>query len=92
MDNKLAVKVLISHYDEITDGAYKTATEIAIERLIKDILDEYEFRNFIKVYSLSFKEFIGLDDATYKTWIIDRKLDPSSKDKCLQTEEINVDK
>ena len=92
MDNILAVKVLIGHYDEITDGAYKTATEIAIERLIKDILDEYEFRNFIKVYNLSFKEFIDLDDETYKKWIIDRGISPNNKEKCLQTEEIDVDK
>lgn len=30
MNNVLAAKVLMSHLPEITDGAYKTATEIAI--------------------------------------------------------------
>ena len=36
MNNILAAKVLMSHLPEITDGAYKKATEIAIETIFKD--------------------------------------------------------
>ena len=36
MNNILAAKVLMSHLPDIKDGAYKTATEIAIETLLQE--------------------------------------------------------
>ena len=38
MNNILAAKVLMSHLPEITDGAYKTATEIAIEIILNMLI------------------------------------------------------
>ena len=45
MNNILAAKVLMSHLTEITDGAYKTATKIAIETLLQEAkMDYYAFK------------------------------------------------
>lgn len=41
MNNILAAEVLRSHLPEISDGAYKTATEIAIETLYIDAVGDY---------------------------------------------------
>lgn len=56
MDNILAAKVLKSHLDEITDGAYRTATEIVIELLFKDAINDWK-----EHYSeeLSLQEYLG---------------------------------
>ncbi len=43
MNNILAAQVLCSHLPEITDGAYKTATEIAIESLYMDALNDWKY-------------------------------------------------
>lgn len=40
MNNILAAKVLMSHLPKITDGAYKAATEIAIETLFLDAMND----------------------------------------------------
>ena len=41
MNNILAAQVLRLHLPEITDGAYKRGTEIAIETLYKDAIKYY---------------------------------------------------
>ena len=40
MNNILAANILMSHLPEIKDGAYKTATEIAIETLFLGAMNE----------------------------------------------------
>lgn len=41
MNNVLAAHVLLSHLPEISDGAYKRATEIAIETLFQDAIYDW---------------------------------------------------
>lgn len=37
-----AAEVLIYHLPEITDGAYRTATQMAVESLLDDAIADYE--------------------------------------------------
>ena len=68
MNNILAANVLISHLPEITDGAYKTATEIAIETLFKDADNDYN--KFSCYYEdMSRLEYLGLTQEEYDRWI-----------------------
>ena len=66
MDNILAAKVLISHLPEITDGAYKTATEIAIEGLFMDAMFDWHTAKT----DLSALEYLGITPEQYDYWII----------------------
>lgn len=69
MDNILAAQVLRLHLPEITDDAYKTATEIAIETLYSEALDEYlklESQGFAKNTVL---EYLQLTGEEYNRWI-----------------------
>ena len=63
-----AAKVLMSHLPEITDGAYKIATEIAIEIILEDAVYEWE-----KLYSvhtdLTVLEYLGLTQEEYERWV-----------------------
>lgn len=63
-----AAKVLMSHLSEITDGAYKIATEIAIEIILQDAVYEWE-----KIYSvhtdLTVLEYLGLTQEEYERWV-----------------------
>lgn len=66
MNNVLAAKVLMSHLPEITDGAYKTATEIAIETLLQEAkMDYYAFkpciplRNYLELSQEEFERWVG---------------------------------
>lgn len=63
-----AAKVLMSHLPEITDGAYKIATEIAIEIILQDAVYEWE-----KIYSvhtdLTVLEYLGLTQEEYERWV-----------------------
>lgn len=68
MNNILAAKVLMSHLPEITDGAYKTATEIAIETLFIDALDYW--RKTETNFELSSYEYLGLSKEQYKYWVL----------------------
>lgn len=68
MNNILAAKVLMSHLPEITDGAYKTATEIAIETLFLDAMDDWHNSDC----ELSAKEYLGLTEEQYKYWLLGR--------------------
>lgn len=68
MNNILAAKVLISHLPEITDGAYKTATEIAIETLFLDALDYW--RKTEINFDVSSNEYLGLSEEQYKYWVL----------------------
>ena len=67
MNNILAAKVLMSHLSEITDGAYKTATEIAIETLFLDAMNDWH-----TYYDgeLSAREYLGLSEEQYDYWVI----------------------
>ena len=57
MNNILAAKVLMSHLPEIADDAYKTATEIAIETLFHEAMNDY-----INSYDVDMtpEEYVGL--------------------------------
>lgn len=67
MNNILAAQVLRSHLPEITDGAYKTAMEIAIETLYKDAYEDWK-----KWYSdeLSAMEYLELTEEEYYYWLL----------------------
>lgn len=67
MNNILAAKVLMSHLPEITDGAYKTATEIAIETLYLDALADW---HKMPEDGVSAKEYLQLTDEEYYYWIL----------------------
>lgn len=65
MNNILAAKVLISHLPEITDGAYKTAIEIAIETLLQEAkMDYYAFKPRIPL-----REYLELTNEQYERWM-----------------------
>lgn len=66
MNNILAAKVLMSHLPEITDGAYKTATEIAIETLFLDAMDDWHKSDT----ELSAIEYLGLTKEQYVYWLL----------------------
>ena len=68
MNNILAAKVLMSHLPEIADGAYKTATEIAIEILFKDAEKDY---NLIYPFHIDLKlqDYLELTDDEFKRWV-----------------------
>ena len=72
MNNTLAAKILISHLPEITDGAYKMATEIAIETLFKDGIRDWN--RFYK-NELSAREYLELTKDDYCNWILKRGLE-----------------
>ena len=65
MNNILAAKVLMSHLPEITDGAYKTATEIAIEMLFTDALFDWEHMEI----ELTKLEYLGITQKEYDYWL-----------------------
>ena len=69
MNNVLAAKVLMSHLPEITDGAYKTATEIAIETLFLEATGDWIESNC----GLSAREYLGLSPDEYARWVIGRR-------------------
>lgn len=66
MNNILAAKVLMLHVSEITDGAYKTATEIAIETLLLDAMDDWHKSDT----GLSAIEYLGLTEKQYEYWLL----------------------
>ena len=66
MNNILAAKVLMSHLPEITDGAYKTATEIAIETLFQDAMYDWHKSDT----ELSAIEYLGLTEKQYEYWLL----------------------
>ena len=70
MNNVLAATVLMSHLPEITDGAYKTAMEIAIETLLLDAMDDWHKSNT----ELSAREYLGLTEQQYSDWLLEKSL------------------
>ena len=65
MNNILAAKVLMSHLPEITDDAYKTAIEIAIETLLQEAkMDYYAFKPRIAL-----REYLELTNEQYERWM-----------------------
>ena len=67
MNNILAAQVLRSHLPEITDGAYKIATEIAIETLYLDAIDDWHNG---AGEGLSAREYLGLTEEEYYYWLL----------------------
>lgn len=65
MNNLLAAQVLRSHLPEITDGAYKTATEIAIETLYMDALADWHRSDT----ELPARVYLGLTEEEYDYWL-----------------------
>ena len=51
---------------EIKDGAYKTATEIAIESLYADATKDWNKLDC----QLSAREYLGLTEEQYKYWVL----------------------
>lgn len=76
MNNILAAKVLMSHLPEITDGAYKTATEIAIEQLLMDAMFDWRTSKT----DLSAIEYLGITDKQYDYWIMGNRDKPIYND------------
>lgn len=70
MNNILAAQVLRSHLPEITDGAYKTATEIAIETLYLDAMDDWHKG---AGEGLTAEEYLGLTKEEYYYWLLGDK-------------------
>lgn len=68
MNNILAAQVLRSHLPEITDGAYKTATEIAIETLYKDAMKDYLIF-YCDESELTLEEYLELTEDEYYYWL-----------------------
>lgn len=66
MNNILAAKVLMSKLPEITDGAYKTATEIAIKALFREAMNDY-----INSYDVDMtpEEYVGLSREEFTRWV-----------------------
>ena len=65
MNNILAAKVLMLHLPEITDGAYKTATEIAIETLFQEAkMDWFAFKPQIPL-----RAYLGLTKEEFDRWL-----------------------
>ena len=69
MNNVLAAKVLMSHLPEITDSAYKTATEIAIETLFSEAMEDWHKSNT----ELSAIEYLGLTEDLYEYWLLGKR-------------------
>lgn len=67
MNNILAAQVLCSHLEEITDEAYKTAMEIAIETLYIDALHDWHKG---AGEGLSSKEYLELTEEEYYYWVL----------------------
>ena len=53
------------HLLEITDGAYRTATEIAIETLFREALNDWHNSDC----KLSAREYLGLTEEQYERWV-----------------------
>lgn len=66
MNNVLAAKILMSYLPKITDCAYKTATEIAIESLFHEAMNDYI--NSCDV-DLTPEEYVGLSKEEFKRWV-----------------------
>ena len=69
MNNILAAQVLRSHLPNITDRAYKTATEIAIEALYQDALEDWRKLSNRNIGLLA-REYLELTKEEYEYWIM----------------------
>lgn len=65
MNNILAAQVLRSHLPEITDGAYKRATEIAIQGLYLDAWRDWQSIET----GLTVLEYLELTNEEYNYWL-----------------------
>ena len=58
----------MSHLPEITDRAYKTATEIAIETLFKGAKEDYRLIHPFYI-NLELQDYLELTDDEFKRWV-----------------------
>ena len=72
MDSILAAKVLMSHLPNITDGAYKTATEIAIETLLQEAKSKWDAYSGISS-ALTVLEYMELTQEQYDYWLLGKR-------------------
>lgn len=70
MNNILAAKILRSHLPEITDGAYQVATEIAIETLYLDAIEDWHKSLYNE---LSVLEYLDMTEKEYNYWIMGQR-------------------
>lgn len=68
MNNILAAKVLMSYHSKISDGAYRTATEIAIETLFDDAISEWE--KHYRKKGVTVLDYLGISQEQYKYWVL----------------------
>ena len=70
MNNILAANILMYHLPEIKDGAYKTATEIAIETLLFEAKSEWE-----KYYSseIDLMDYLDISKEKYEYWFLGKR-------------------
>lgn len=68
MNNILAAKVLMSYHSKITDGAYRTATEIAIEALFDDAISDWE--KHYRGKGVTVLDYLGLSQSQYAYWVL----------------------
>ena len=67
MNNIWAARVLRSHLNDLSDGAYKVAMEIAIETLYLDALTDWHYG---AGEGLSAIEYLGLTEEEYYYWLL----------------------
>ena len=67
MNNILAAQVLRSHLPEITDGAYKTAIEVAIETLYMNAIRDWEEFYYNEMPA---RTYLGLTRGEFDYWIL----------------------
>lgn len=81
MNNILAAQVLRSHLSEITDGAYKTAMEIAIETLYLDAINDWHKG---AGDGLSAREYLELTEEEYCYWLLGKRDKNNDREKILR--------
>ena len=70
MNSIKAAKVLMSHLPEIEDYVYKIATEIAIESILFEALEEWKKLYHVDCVNKSVLEFLELTEEEYKYWLM----------------------
>lgn len=65
MNSIKAAKTLMSHLEEITDESYKMATEMAIESLLLNAVEDWRKADT----NLSVIEYLGITDKEYVYWL-----------------------
>lgn len=70
MNNIQAAKVLMLYLPEIKDDVYKRATEIAIESILFEALEEWKNLYHADCINKSVLECLELTEEEYKYWLM----------------------